>query len=254
MPLAGPSWPGPKIGPLRYQLIVRNAIKKAVRTSASGTVCDKPPALRGIYATPARQIGWTEGRINCPEMEDPVMKLPLIALAAAVAATATGPAFAQPPGRGPGLFGLLEFDADADGRLTRNELDTAQRNRFNAIDTNRDGTATADEFRAFHEAQGEARRAETLKARFDRLDADGNGQISSAEFAARPGHDKRPDRHGGPGRHKGPGPGRMAADADRSVSFDDFSARGVEAFARADANKDGVVTIVELQALRPRGR
>ncbi len=185
------------------------------------------------------------------------MKLSLVTLAAVAATVTSGLAFAQPPGRGPAPFGLLEFDANADGRLTRGELETAQRTRFNAIDANRDGVATRDEFRAYHEAQGEARRADMLKARFEKLDADGNGQISSAEFAARPDRDAprgAPGRDGRPGRHKAPRRGDMAADADRPVSFETFSARGVEAFTRADSNKDGVVTIAELQALRPRGR
>lgn len=186
------------------------------------------------------------------------MKLPLIALAAAATAVTAGLAVAQPPGRGPAPFGLLQFDANADGRLTRSEFDTAQRARFNAIDANRDGTATAEEFKAYHKAQGDERRETMLKARFDRLDADSNGQISPTEFAARDDRDDRrgprAGRHGGPGRHHGARPGRMAGDADRAVSFEAFSARGGEAFSRADANGDGAVTITELQALRPAGR
>jgi len=188
------------------------------------------------------------------------MKLPLIIVAATAVVATAGFAVAQPPGRGPAAFGLLQFDANADGRLTRAEFDAAQRTRFNAIDANRDGVATAEEFQAYHAAQGETRRQGMLKARFDRLDADGNGQISSAEFAARPDGGARPDpgrragRHAGPGRHHGGKPPGMAGDPARKVSFEDFSARGVEAFTRADANKDGVVTVAELQALRPGGR
>ena len=35
------------------------------------------------------------------------------------------------------------------------------------------------------------------------------------------------------------------------MTFAEFSAPGAEAFARADTNKDGTVTITELQAVKP---
>ena len=41
------------------------------------------------------------------------------------------------------------------------------------------------------------------------------------------------------------------ADRDGKVTFAEFTARGAEAFTRADTNKDGTVTISELQALKP---
>ena len=41
------------------------------------------------------------------------------------------------------------------------------------------------------------------------------------------------------------------ANSDGKVSLTEFSARAVEGFNRADTNKDGVVTIAELQAARP---
>jgi len=189
------------------------------------------------------------------------MKFRLIAIA--TLALTAGAASAQPPvagprGPGPGGFGLLEFDANADGKLTKAEFDAAQQARFNKIDANKDGTATREEFQAAHKADAEARRAEMSKARFTALDTDKSGQLSQSEFAAGgPGHDgDKGHRRGGPGAHKGPGPDgprRASADGDGKMTFAEFSARGAEAFARADANKDGVVTISELQALKPGG-
>ena len=41
---------------------------------------------------------------------------------------------------------------------------------------------------------------------------------------------------------------------DGKLTFAEFAARGVEGFTRADANKDGTVTVAELQALRPGNR
>lgn len=197
------------------------------------------------------------------------MKLKLIALAtvAVTGGLAAAVAVAQPAGRpGPGgPFGLLAFDANADGKVTRTEFDAAQKARFNQIDANKDGTATPEEFKAFHEAQATKIKAERSQERFTALDADGNGQISASEFSkaaaergerGRAGHRGR-GGHGKMERVGGPGPdgkGRgMRADgnADGKLTFAEFSARGVEGFTRADANKDGTVTVAELQALRP---
>lgn len=189
------------------------------------------------------------------------MKLPLIVLATFALA---GAAVAQPPGPGPGRggpFGLLAHDANGDGKLTRAEFDASQRARFNQIDANKDGSASAEEFKAFHMAKGEEMRAEMSKDRFAALDTDKNGQISQSEFAARadthrgPGKQYRTGGGGHDGRrgHGGKGDRAMHGDAnaDKALSLAEFSARGVENFNRADANKDGTVTIAELQALKP---
>lgn len=185
------------------------------------------------------------------------MKLRLIA-ATAVLALVAGSAVAQPagPGRGPGPggFGLLEFDANADGKLTKTELDSGQRARFDKIDANKDGSITGAERAAHFKATADARRAEVTKARFADLDKDKNGQLSQSEFSAGGARadGKGLGRHHD-GRSMGGNPERVRADAgkDTKTSFADFSARGTEAFARADANKDGTVTIAELQALKP---
>ncbi len=184
-------------------------------------------------------------------------KLPLIALATLALA---GAAVAQPPGgpgpggRHGGPFGLLAMDTNADGKLTRAEFDAGQRARFAEIDANKDGSATPEEFRKFHEAKGAEMKAELSKARFEALDKDKNGQLSPAEMAAGPGKD---GRDGPRGEHRQHGKdrgehGRRGGDDDaKPVSFTEFSARGAEAFTHADANKDGTVTIAELQALKP---
>lgn len=186
------------------------------------------------------------------------MKLQLITLA--TVALLGGAAWAQPGGHGhgPGGFGLLELDTNADGKLTRAEFDAAQRARFNQIDANKDGSATSEEFKAFRDAEMQKRRAEMAKIRFDRLDTDKNGQLSQTELAARPDGDDDHGRGRG-GRHDGHGRGgpgkadghRADADKNSKVTLAEFSARGLEAFNRADANKDGTVTVAELQAMRP---
>lgn len=197
------------------------------------------------------------------------MKLHLIALASVAVAggLAAAVAVAQPAGRsGPGgPFGLLAFDANADGKVTRAEFDAAQKSHFNQIDANKDGTATPEEFKAFREAQATKIKAERSQERFAALDADGNGQVSAAEFAKASAErgERGPGGHRGRGGHgkmeriaghapEGKGRGLRADDnADGKLTFAEFSARGVEGFTRADANKDGTVTIAELQALKP---
>jgi len=187
------------------------------------------------------------------------MKLRLIATAAL--ALVAGSAVAQPPtgpsrGPGPGGFALLEFDANADGKLTKTEFDAGQRARFDKIDTNKDSSITREEREAHIKATAETRRAELNKVRFADLDKDKNGQLSQSEFAT--GGPRADGKGGGrrfDGAHKGSRgtPDKVRADAnkDTKLSFADFSARGADAFARADANKDGTVTIAELQAMKP---
>lgn len=194
------------------------------------------------------------------------MKLALSVLRASAvgAVTLVSVAIAQPPGRGPGGaagFALLQHDANGDGQLTRAEFDTAQKDRFDGFDANKDGSATSAELKASRGAQAIAIRAAAMTERFDELDADKNGQLSRTEFAAgtAPGdRDGRRGRDGGPrGGRDGPGPHAMEpakradANSDGTLTLSEFTTRGAEAFTRADANKDGVVTITELQAMGP---
>jgi hypothetical protein len=149
------------------------------------------------------------------------MKRAFLLLTAACAALTTAAAAQVPGPRGPrgpaqdfGVspgFGLLQFDANADGRLTRAEFDAGQRTRFNQLDGNKDGSATPEEIQAGMQAQAEARREAAQKARFAEMDKDKNGQVSQSEFLAA-GAD-RPDgprglRLGGP---DGPQMPRLAA-------------------------------------------
>lgn len=156
-------------------------------------------------------------------------------------------------GPGPAGFGLLQFDANADGRLTRAEFDAAQKARFDEIDADKDGSATREEMRAAMKAG----RDKAQKARFTALDTDRNGQLSESELKAAPEGGPRGRGPGGP--RGGPGKGdhaqgeRIGGDADKDgeFTFAEFTARPSEMFTRADANKDGVVTIAELQANAP---
>jgi len=121
------------------------------------------------------------------------------ALALAGASYAQRPGLGGPRGGGGG-FGLLQFDTNADGKLTKAEFDAAQHARFNQIDANKDGSATPEEIRTGMEAQAKANRETARKAHFAEMDKDKNGQISQAEFlTASEARGDRGPRMGGPG-------------------------------------------------------
>lgn len=143
--------------------------------------------------------------------------------------------------------------------VSQAEFVQARISRLTALDTNHDGTVTAEELRA----AGQARRAEHATQRFDRLDADKNGQISRAEFDA-----ARPERaaHRGPhtrmhgGEHggarmahrrggEGHGPGQRVAQHGPIV-IADVQTKLTEGFARLDTDHDGVLSPTERQAGR----
>lgn len=73
---------------------------------------------------------------------------------------------------------LKAADTNGDGMISRQEAASLPMiaRHFDVIDANRDGQVTADELRAFHQAQ----RGQHWK----RLDTDGDGKVSKAEAQA----------------------------------------------------------------------
>lgn len=138
--------------------------------------------------------------------------------------------------------------------ITQAEFIQARVSRLTALDTNHDGSVSADELRA----GAQARRAQHATQRFERLDADKNGQISRAEFDA-----ARPERaaHRGPrGDHRGPrmahrrggeghGPAQRVSQHGPIV-IADVQTRLTEGFVRLDTDHDGVLSPTERQAGR----
>ncbi len=150
--------------------------------------------------------------------------------------------------------------------MTREQAETRAANSFARMDTNGDGLLNA--------ADGEARQ----RARFDRIDADGNGSISFEEFAAlrenraerrgqraerRGDRAERGERRGGErmamrGRRGGQDGPNLAAlmrqnadtDGDGSISQAEYTAAALTRFQRQDADGDGTVTAEERRAHR----
>lgn len=122
-----------------------------------------------------------------------------------------------PPHRGGGMMGIRP---DAEGNITRAAAMAAADQRFAAMDTDHDGTISAQEMQAYREqrrAEWQARRggggggeragrpdrpaprpvtAEAFRTRalamFDRLDTNHDGKIDAAERDAAPRFGRRP--------------------------------------------------------------
>ena len=168
---------------------------------------------------------------------------------AALTLAAGGAALAQDPPRGP------RADQDGDGRLSRAEFVDGRIQRLAALDVNGDGSVSADERKAAHDA----RRGDRADRAFARLDANSDGAVTRAEFdAAREGRAERRaergERRGRWGRGEGGGAPRRGmprmADGAEPVVIADARARAEQAFARLDANGDGYVTAEERRAQR----
>ncbi|MCB1504709.1 MAG: EF-hand domain-containing protein [Hyphomicrobiaceae bacterium] len=172
--------------------------------------------------------------------------------------------------RGHGM-GLKRLDSDNDGDVTLDEFVKTRSDKFAALDKNGDGTLEGEELTSGMD-QSTGQRTRVMMAR---LDTDGDGKITDAEFEANAGKGWR-GRHGGRhGGHHGmhrsgrhgmgdmrtmddesglqgksevdvkPGSQDTAGEQDKSV---DPAVRRKERFASLDANGDGVITSADLEA------
>ncbi len=173
-------------------------------------------------------------------------KTPWIAGAALAAMLAGATAFAAPDGR---------RDGPPPPPKTRAEVQAKIAEHFKKLDTNGDGFVTKEEAEAARtkmRAEFAEKRQERRGERFAMLDKDKNGSLSKEEYMAPPprGDGKGPDgadgkrgRDGhGPGMHRG-GRGGRHHGGPGMMGFG-----GGKMFERADANKDGKVSLAEAQA------
>ncbi|MBI2256669.1 MAG: hypothetical protein HYU58_18755 [Proteobacteria bacterium] len=179
---------------------------------------------------------------------------------------AAAPAFAD--------FGLWQdADTNKDGAIDRTEFDAQGAARFKAIDANGDGFASADELKAFHEAQRakfEAQKGDMAAKMIKRFDKDGDGKLSEAEWPGK-GHmnfaDADANKDGAVtteemaalrkahDRGMPDGKDRMArldTDKDGKISVAEWSAQGEKMFTRFDKNKDGKIAKDEVPQPRKR--
>jgi hypothetical protein len=137
---------------------------------------------------------------------------------------------------------FARLDADNDGQISREEMRARHHGRrggrggmhsLRGADANNDGNITREEFLA--------RPIE----HFDRMDANNDGVISADE---RPQRGERAERRG-----RGERP-TLDANGDGQVSRAEFAAAGAAMFERLDANNDGRVTREEAAAARQHRR
>ncbi len=112
-------------------------------------------------------------------------KITLAALVTLGLGAATLTALAQDGHRGLRAEMQLEkIDLNGDGNITREEIEAGKAERFASADIDGSGAITFDEFNAFAEAEKARREAERRQRTFERLDANGDGQVSAEEHAA----------------------------------------------------------------------
>ena len=109
---------------------------------------------------------------------------------------------------------IEKMDTNADGAISKDEIDANRAERFYEADVNGDNLVSPEEFATFSEAERERRMQERQERRFSRLDSDGDGLITAEEHAA--AADERVDRM----------------------------------FARMDTDSDGVISEAEREAAR----
>lgn len=179
-------------------------------------------------------------------------KAVLIAGAAAIAVAI--PAIAAEVAGGPGHHMGHHMMMKAD--MTRAQVEAMVKEKFAAADTNKDGAVTMEEINAARMA----RHAQRMDERFKAMDANSDGSISRAEFDA--AHERMMGQMGQMGPGMGAGPGAAMGAGHQGMMHDSpgmgmsgsgmmhggpgmgmkFSSR---MFERADANKDGKVTLAE---------
>lgn len=186
-----------------------------------------------------------------------VLSVAVAALATSVGVTAYGqsaPAAASVPER-------IRADANGDGNLARAEAMAAAEVRFARMDANGDGRIDQAD-----RAAGRERRREAM---FTAMDANRDGSVTRAEFdaageamdarraerrevrAERGGEGRRMQRMRGERRGAQMAMARMAdSNNDRAIDRAEFMAAAEARFARADADRNGIVTAAERQALR----
>lgn len=84
---------------------------------------------------------------------------------------------------GKGIYRMMKrMDADGNGELTLEEVESGRTKRFAKLDGNADGVVDAAELKARIMARMERRAERRVSRMMRRLDADGDGQVSQAEF------------------------------------------------------------------------
>ena len=151
---------------------------------------------------------------------------------------------------------MERFDVDGDGKVTQSEIDAATARMFANADADTSGGISLEEFKA-----GFSTEFPDLKVRaFQRVDSDGDGSITKAEYdrvsarmaerleaGARDG-----DRRGWRFWRGRKGAERMTQydmNGDGNVTAEELAAARAALFSNADANADAALTLDEFESV-----
>jgi Ca2+-binding EF-hand superfamily protein len=148
------------------------------------------------------------------------------------------------------IMSALVGTALAQGPVTLSQMEASVKERFAKVDTNGDGF--------IDKTEADAARDRMRDARFQAMDGNKDGALSQSEFEQAGSYG---GRRGGGMRHRGGmgGQGGSAfagadTNSDGKISLSEALARPTEHFKRMDTNNDGTVTMEERQAARAKMR
>ncbi|MBA8831865.1 MULTISPECIES: calcium-binding protein [Rhizobium] len=198
-------------------------------------------------------------------------KLILAALSSTLIFGATAGAGFAAPGDGPrqhaGMHGpgaaafreityvrmLKQFDANKDGKVSKDEATAGIDKLFAAIDTNKDGSLTPGEIREYRQTQMQAMRDQRKQEAGENKDANAAAATPDNNDQGRPprdGHGGRDGdrwmRHGGNIMRASIMMHRVDTDQNGQISKQEAEAAFDKLFTRMDRNKDGVISIDDM--------
>ncbi|MBY5808448.1 EF-hand domain-containing protein [Rhizobium leguminosarum] len=148
---------------------------------------------------------------------------------------------------------LKQFDANKDGKVSKDEATAGIDKIFTAIDTNKDGSLTPGEIRAYRQAQMQAMRDQRKQEAGENKDANAAPDTSDDNEPGQPsrdGHDGRDGhrwmRHGGNIMRASIMMHRIDTDENGQISRQEATAAYDKLFTRMDRNKDGVISIDDM--------
>lgn len=172
---------------------------------------------------------------------------------------------------GPGMWAQL--DANRDGKLTQDEMQTAAAEKIKAADTDGDNAASREELKAYFQAKHAQKKADRFAKKdtngdgvlsndevprmpqelFTKLDADGDGALSQDELSAKFG------KHGKSKAHKDPAAraarvgkrfAKLDKNADGGIARDEVPKMPEPRFSQMDSDGNGVISSDEFAAAR----
>ncbi|MBP2442590.1 calcium-binding protein [Rhizobium leguminosarum] len=148
---------------------------------------------------------------------------------------------------------LKQFDANKDGKVSKDEAAAGLDKIFAAIDTNKDGSLTPGEIRQYRETEIKAMKDQRKQEAAENDGANAAPETADNDNQGQPphdGHDGRGDHHwmhhGGNIMRASLMMHRIDTDQNGQISKQEAVAAFDKLFARMDRNKDGFISIDDM--------